>query len=949
MLLLLLAACEGERGPAGPPGPDDDPDPPAPTPTAYAFGADVPELVARIEGVSGASGPAGEFLPGDTLAFEFSLRKANGAAWTLEELDEGTALVSGPSFNYQRVLPAAEVLAHATQVAAGLFRFQFQEAIPATFQPPYHDSASFNASGGELAGRNLLDGTYTLGISFAWEFTVDGRPFQRVGEATQDFRLGTGAGVLSARAVTSAEHCDRCHGELRAHDGRYRTLALCLLCHTSGAEDANDPAVAGGTPAVTIDSRVLFHKLHSGRFLPSVNGISTNANGTRNYGAPPVPLRYARPGGVVRDFSHVGFPAMPNRIQPMPRDIGFSSLTPAQQAQEDRQRSAPAECALCHGDPDGAGPIAAPAQASLINVPSRRACGACHDDVLFSRQYRANNQAMPPQFNDTGCNECHDARFPGPLSPIDAHIHPLDQLDFDPGLNVSFTALGEAGAHDADGTIDPGEKVALEFAVQNDAGAAVAPGTLDELRVVLAGPNTNFQVLYDAAVPRALVTGVPPFQLTLPERVQLEHVGDSSAALDVFQSARFPHRLATGVASEVLVRTGTAGGATSLRRPAAALANFIDVALAAGFARGDTLVIDDDVPGAEEYLRVQLVDGRRLWFSAPNQPAAPAGLRFAHANGASVLEVQTSPRSAPSQYLLDAASGTLTELTEFGAGAAVLVSYTSDYVVPSVYPQASNGSPDLGDLQGEWSTRALVSGTYVASLGVAKDFDYRFGNATTRYRASSPAATRAFLVGDAFEPEPYTRIPDGASCEACHQELAYHGGTHRGFATCILCHGASGTEDLPRYVAANAPETRGLSVEFRNLLHRIHRGVQLSDVSFRVAIPGPAPYPDNFQLAEYHGFSTLPSFPDRTLDCARCHGADNLAALLPDERTHPSAQLLPLQIWRPACSGCHDDEPARAHVDSNTAPNGAEACAICHAPGEFADVLAAHAARAEPR
>src|SRR5262249_16243763 len=147
----------------------------------------------------------------------------------------------------------------------GRFRFTFADPLPAAFAPPYNDSPSFNAANGELTGQPLLDGTYSLGLSFTWSFTVDGKPFRRVAEATRDFLLGAGAGALTPRAATQAENCNRCHGALQGHDGRYRNLTLCLMCHTAGAEDANDPAIAGGTPGVTIDSRVLFHRLHTGR------------------------------------------------------------------------------------------------------------------------------------------------------------------------------------------------------------------------------------------------------------------------------------------------------------------------------------------------------------------------------------------------------------------------------------------------------------------------------------------------------------------------------------------------------------------------------------------------------------------------------------------------------------------------------------------------------------
>src|SRR5262249_40018250 len=157
--------------------------------------------------------------------------------------------------------------------------------------------------------------------------------------------------------------------------------------------------------------------------------------------------------------------------------------------------------------------------------------------------------------------------------------------------------------------------------------------------------------------------------------------------------------------------------------------------------------------------RVELVDGRRLWFSAPNQPGTP-GLRHAHTLGASVLEVQTIVRTAPLQYTLDAASGTIKERTELGAGNAGLRSYTTDFALPAPHPQALNGSGEVGERQGKWTARALVSGTYMASLSAAKDLEFRFGDAITRYRSSSPAATREFLVGSALELEAYTRVDE---------------------------------------------------------------------------------------------------------------------------------------------------------------------------------------------
>ena len=206
--LVALGACTGERGPAGPEGPGGGggggTDPDEPTPTEYESGDEVPELRLTLVSLTGASGPAGEFLIGDTPVVEFTLAKADDEPWPLDELVEGEALVSGPSFNYQRVLPAADLLADAVELELGRYRVTLASAIPATYPAPYNDTTSFGANGGELQGRNLLDGTYTLGLSFTWEYEYEGRPYRRVAETTLDFLLGTGAGALLPRARSRA-------------------------------------------------------------------------------------------------------------------------------------------------------------------------------------------------------------------------------------------------------------------------------------------------------------------------------------------------------------------------------------------------------------------------------------------------------------------------------------------------------------------------------------------------------------------------------------------------------------------------------------------------------------------------------------------------------------------------------------------------------------------------
>ncbi len=124
------------------------------------------------------------------------------------------------------------------------------------------------------------------------------------------------------------------------------------------------------------------------------------------------------------------------------------------------------------------------------------------------------------------------------------------------------------------------------------------------------------------------------------------------------------------------------------------------------------------------------------------------------------------------------------------------------------------------------------------------------------------------------------------------------------------------------------------------MLHRIHRGKFAANPGYTVVGSGPGPYPDNFRLNTYEEFR-FPPMPGRTMQCGECHARDPL----PDDRRHPTQQVLPVLEWSAACRGCHDAPSTIAHIETNTAPSGAESCAICHDPGEDQDVLRVHATR----
>ncbi len=398
-LLLSCAGCGGGSSESGPP-----PDPPD-EPTQLLPSDDAPGVVLSIDSLSGGSNSDGSFRSGDRVTLHFRVEKRDGTRWNLHELSAPGAIVSGPSFNYQRVIAEQTDLAErAVEQSDGSWVYTFADPLPAAYLAPLNDSSSFGALEGELTGDPLLSGTYSAGLALAWDYSVAGKPFREAGNASADFRLGASA-VFAPRALVGESNCARCHVSLRYHDGRFSSVALCLLCHTSGAEDTNDPLIGGGTPGVSIDFRVLMHKLHNGRHQPSVLGVTTLSDGTRDYLATPAALEYARPDGTLVDFSHVGFPVWPNRTLPTLKDFGWSALTPQAQAQEDLIRTGVTDCASCHGDPDGAGPLEAPAQGAVAYTePSLRACGSCHDDIVpTTRSARPATSPSIPTGPAAGC------------------------------------------------------------------------------------------------------------------------------------------------------------------------------------------------------------------------------------------------------------------------------------------------------------------------------------------------------------------------------------------------------------------------------------------------------------------------------------------------------------------------------------------------------------------
>jgi len=953
---LALLGCSGggsdgapgPAGPAGPPGP-----PGGPGSGSVVIGPLDPLPGVQVAVVSVTDSTGGTLAVGDFVTLRFTAETDAGVPLDVASIGGGQIYLSGPTNNYQRVLlPQSDVATRSVPEGGGVWAYTFLAPIPALYPAPVNDTTAFGLVDGELQGTPLVDGTYTVGLQMYWYYDVDGVATRDAGSVVKDLLFGS-AVTIAHREVVGNANCNTCHTELRAHGGSRVDVQLCVLCHTAGSEDKNVGAVLGGTPGVSVDFRVMIHKIHNGDHLPSVLGIGVDVAGNRTYSAlaaPVAPLEYVGFQNGIHDYSEVGFPIFPSLTTSMPKRFGYTAMSAnaSNKAKEDVFLKGVVACAKCHGDPDAAGPAVAPAQGALYSTqPSRNACGSCHDDIDWTLPYKgASGTVMPANLADGTCATCHQ-QSGNNLSVIDGHLHPLLDPLVNPGLQFEVVSVtdGTGGAQ-----LDPNDKVKVSFRILDTNGnpVSITSPTVSgqSMTAILAGPTWNYNLVLNTGVPLnhpdlAAGVGMPPvYTLTLPQQVTLERVGlDTGANGEAFVTSRDRHldlpavgAVISASPTVVYCRTPVAGGSTTTTAASSLYDNYLDVASTAGLAVNDYVVLGDTT-GAEEYVQIQTIVGTRLWLRTQ--------MRFAHPAATGVLEFTLTTMARTTDYTLAAATGTITEVNNQFAGRVVLSTYWADFRVPSFYPAPLNDTPDLGEVSGEWKGKSLVPGTYTLDIyGTIPRVLNRNGETQT-YRGSSDAGIADILFGAppagtgtvaTQYATPYDSISSQNNCYACHDDLWFHGGGRRGFGTCIVCHGDSGGEDrgLPsRPVSASAP---GTSIAFREMLHKIHLGKDLYD-PLAYKIEGNS----TWSSYEHVGF---PAMPGGVTQCVKCHGND--AWKLPGDRSHPTQQVVPAAKWGFVCGSCHDAPAAKAHITLQTAPNGVEACDVCHGPGKSEEVQKAH-------
>lgn len=194
-------------------------------------------------------------------------------------------------------------------------------------------------------------GKYAYNAALTHRVVIEVRPGAgTMGDATMgannaafDF-VPDGKTAKVTREVVNIANCnDGCHKTLGMHGGPRLDVKLCVTCHnpTNGDPESGN----------NLDLKVMVHKIHAGKVLPSVN-LDKSGEFTSLY--------KTDPAGAVK--------GTPYRIW------GYNNTL--FDASEILIPSNPANCVMCHKNAVDAD--------NYKTKPTKEACGSCHDGINFA-------------------------------------------------------------------------------------------------------------------------------------------------------------------------------------------------------------------------------------------------------------------------------------------------------------------------------------------------------------------------------------------------------------------------------------------------------------------------------------------------------------------------------------------------------------------------------------
>ena len=187
-----------------------------------------------------------------------------------------------------------------------------------------------------------------------------------------------GGDVKLTKDIILTDACKSCHGtEFHGHGGDRLSVGTCVTCHNPGNLDAQS--------GETLDMKVMIHKIHAGGELASIPGKDGIV-----WDDPATTVDESADNG---DYTLWGYKDRPHTWW----KVGFPAVIQ--------------NCTKCH---DGKGKDGD----SWKKVPSRDACGSCHDDVDFKTG--VGHKAGKAE-DDSKCAVCHTPSGDAGKSVVDAH------------------------------------------------------------------------------------------------------------------------------------------------------------------------------------------------------------------------------------------------------------------------------------------------------------------------------------------------------------------------------------------------------------------------------------------------------------------------------------------------------------------------------------------------
>jgi OmcA/MtrC family decaheme c-type cytochrome len=200
----------------------------------------------------------------------------------------------------------------------------------------------------------------------------------------------------------------------------------------------------------SLDFKVFVHKIHRGKLLPSVKGSK--------------PYFIVGDNQSVKNYSSVRYP------QAMLSDGSYKELR---------------NCQACHADLK---------KDQWKRFPSIAACTSCHDNVDLAT---GKNHKLGPLAEGT-CVGCHQPNGPefGP-SIAGAHTFPGFSAQL-PGVVFEIQKIDDG---------KPGESPTVTFSVKTKQGEPLDAGKMDNLRLVVGWPTSDYKVAVEEDVRKAQPAG----------------------------------------------------------------------------------------------------------------------------------------------------------------------------------------------------------------------------------------------------------------------------------------------------------------------------------------------------------------------------------------------------------------------------------------------------------